>query len=514
MSTLAEDIGPEQEGGGLRFYLDVIRRRKWIVLGVAAVAVAIAAAMSLLAKPVYRAETKIVIGQGGGLVQPGFANSIQPYTATMSDLISSDIVASNVIQALHLTMSTHQLLAKISTSINPQTAVVNVYVDDHDKAQAVRIDQQVAVVFSQLVADRFGRASTAPQSGGSAATQPLSANVFDPAHALPGRVSPKPTRNIVIAVVLGLILGVIAAFLREHFDRGLRTREDVERAFGLPVVGQIPFTTKGKEERRVAWQGRGQTAEAFRGLRANLQYLVVHRPLRTILVTSASAEQGKTTVTANLAVTIARAGSSVVVVDGDLRRPRLESAFAVTAEGEGLTNVLVGAADIDRVLVDVELSTDGQTEAGRLALVPSGPLPPNPSELLASPQMRALLERLSARFDYVLIDSPPVLLVSDALELAREVDGVLVVVRRGKGSTDEARELRATVDRLGIQLVGAVLTDVEPVGSYGSYGDESRAAAGDSGRSRRGQRRQAPRRPRREPASTEAELPPAVSEEV
>jgi capsular exopolysaccharide synthesis family protein len=488
----------ESAGTGLRHYLDVIRRRKWVVISITAVCVAAALVLSLTQKPVYRAATKIVIGQGGGLVQPGFANSIQPYTATMSDLISSDIVAKNVIDSLQLEMTPHELLSKISTSINPQTAVVDVYVDDHDKTQAVRIDQQVATVFSRLVTDRFGRASAA-----SGTTQPLSANVFDPAHALPGRVSPRPARNIAVALVLGLILGLVAAFLREHFDRGLRTREDVESAFGLPVIGQVPFPTKGKEERRVAFEGRGETAEAFRGLRANLQYLAVQRPLRTILITSASPEQGKTTVTANLAVTIARSGASVVVVDADLRRPRLEATFGVDARGVGLTSVLVGAAELAEVLRDVELPQDARREAGRLAFVPSGPLPPNPSELLTSAQMTALLDRLSATFDYVLVDSPPVLLVADALELARDVDGVVLVVRRGSASTDEARELRATVDRLGIHLVGAVFTDVDPVRSYGSYGESSPPPPSGGRRRRRAEAQPEPAAAASGPASEE-----------
>jgi capsular exopolysaccharide synthesis family protein len=337
----------------------------------------------------------------------------------------------------------------------------------------------VAVVFSNLVTERFGRSSA------SGSSQPLSANVFDPAHLLPGRVSPRPARNVVIAFVLGLILGLVAAFLREHFDRGLRTREAVERAFGLPVIGQVPFGSRGKEERVVAFEGRGETAEAFRGLRANLQYLAVKRPLRTILITSASPEQGKTTVTANLAVTIARSGASVVVVDGDLRRPRLEAAFGASSTGPGLTTVLVGAAELGEVVRDVELPSGGQGESGRLAFIPSGPLPPNPSELLASAQMSDVLDRVGAMFDFVLIDSPPVLLVADALELARECDGVVLVVRHGQSSTDEARELRATIERLGINLVGAVMTDVAPVRQYGNYGDTPPESGGGARRGRR-----------------------------
>jgi capsular exopolysaccharide synthesis family protein len=291
-------------------------------------------------------------------------------------------------------------------------------------------------------------------------------------------------RNVAIAAVLGLILGLLAAFLREYFDRGLRSREKVEQAFGLPVIGQVPFEQRRRKrnQRAVVWDGFGEIAESYRALRANLQYLAVKRPLRTILVTSASPAQGKTTVTANLALAIARSGASTIALEGDLRRPRLDEAFGVPNDGPGLTSVLVGSAEFDMAVQEVPLPVgrDGSSrEVGRLSLLPSGPLPPNPSELLSSMQMRKLLDRLGVSYDYVLIDSPPLLLVADALELARMVDGVVLVVRNNHATTDEARELRALVERLDIHLVGAVFSDIAPLGSYGTYGvygeDEQRS---------------------------------------
>jgi capsular exopolysaccharide synthesis family protein len=213
--------------------------------------------------------------------------------------------------------------------------------------------------------------------------------------------------------------------------------------------------------------------EAFRGLRANLQYLAVRRPLRTILITSAAAGQGKTTVTANLAIAIARSGATTVAIEGDLRRPQLVEALGVSKERPGLTNMLVGAEDLENVLLYIPLTTgeNGSGRAGEVAFVSSGPLPPNPSELLSSLQMTELLERLVSTFDHVLIDSPPLLLVADALELARMVDGVVLAVRANSASADEAREVRALVERLGIHLVGVVLTDVERPATYYGYGD-------------------------------------------
>ncbi len=387
----------------------------------------------------------------------------------MADLIRSNDLVGRVIRRLHLDLTQEQVLGKLAVSINPQTSVMKLSVTDHSGETARAINAEIGAVFAQLVKQRLGK--------GSPGVPPVTATIWDPAHVLPARVSPRPLRNVVIAGALGLVLGLLAAFLRDHFDRGLRTREMVEQAFGLPVIGQIPFARlRRKDQRIVFWQGFSDVAEAFRALRANLQYLGVKRPLRTILITSAAPGQGKTTVAANLALAIARSGATTIVVEGDLRRPRLDDAFDVPGHGPGLTSVLVGAVDVDEAIIDVTTPTSAATDGvggdreGRLSILPSGPLPPNPSELLSSLQMTKLLDRLALAYDYVLIDSPPVLVVADALELARIVDGVVVVARRDRATCDEAREVRSLVDRLGINLLGVVFTDVAAASGYYGYG--------------------------------------------
>jgi tyrosine-protein kinase len=478
----------QQLGLGLRHQLDVIRRRKWIVLSVLATAMAAAALFSAIERATYRAESKILIGQAGSLPSPTSAGQItQTYTATMADLLKSNDLAVRVIARLGLDRAPEDVLKKVSASINPQTSVIKLSVDDHSARQARLINQEIGTVFSELVKQRLGKGTPATPS--SPAIPPVTATIWDPAHILPEKVSPKPVRNIAIAGVLGFILGLLAAFLRDHFDRGLRNREMVEQEFGVPVIGQIPFAKLRKRDRRVVfWQGFGEVAESFRALRANLQYLGVKRPLRTILITSASPQQGKTTVAANLALAIARSGANVIVLEGDLRRPRLDDAFDASPHGPGLTSVLVGEMDVDEAIVDVAMpstltaegSTHGERE-GRLSFLPSGPQPPNPSELLSSVPMTKLLDRLALGYDYVLIDSPPVLIVADALELARLVDGVVLVVRRNHATKDDARELRALVERLGINLLGVVFTDVAPAGLYyGGYRDRPGATGGET----------------------------------
>ena len=473
----------EQIGAGLRSYIDVIRRRKWVVLAAFVFAVFAAILLSLAQRPVYRSESKILIGQGKSVPAPQVVNVTQVYTATMADLLKSNDIADRVIRRLGLDDTPEHLLSKVTVSINPETSVIKLSVDMHAEDDARNINAAFGAVFSALVNERLGKPTGNPD------IPPLTATVWDPAHVLPRKVAPRPVRNVVIAGVLGLVLGLLAAFMRDHFDRGLRTREMVEGAFGVPVIAQIPFAKFRKKDRRIVfWQGVGEVAEAFRGLRANLQYLAVKRPLRTILFTSASPQQGKTTVTANLALAIARSGATTIVVEADLRRPRLDDAFETSPHPLGLTSVLVGNADVDEAIVDMSLPTGqlpGGTRVereGRLSYLPAGPQPPNPSELLSSLQMRKLLDQLALSYDYVLIDTPPVLLVSDALELARHVDGVVLVVRRNNATKDEARELRALVERLDVTLVGAVFTDVTPAGGYGTYGGYRDAPRGSRDR--------------------------------
>jgi capsular exopolysaccharide synthesis family protein len=479
----------EEAGFGLRRYVEVAWRRKLIVFAVILAAIGAAAAASVAVEPVYRAEMKLVVGQGGEvLLDPTQSASIPRFTATMGELVESRVVAERVITNLDLTETSKGLLGKISVSSNPDTAVLDVRVDDGDPERARQIAAEIGRVFPQLVEETFGnRTTTTPttttptdQQQQQPVTPPVApvVAVFDPAQASSTPISPRPVRNVVLAGVLGLVLGLLAAFLADYFDRTLRRREDVEQNFQAPVIGQVPFQRKPSKP-AIDWTRFGEGAEAFRTLRANLQYLSVKRPIQTILLTSASAGQGKTTVSANLAIAIARSGSTAVVIEGDLRRPMLPAAFGVDGVGPGLTGVLVGTSDLDSAVIEVPLPVGASGPAGRgegrVWFLPSGPLPPNPPELLSSERMADLLDEVRTSYDYVIIDSPPLLPVADGLELARIVDGVILVVRRNRTTSDEAREVRDLVDRLGISLLGVVFTDSTPPASY--YYDVRQARA-------------------------------------
>jgi capsular exopolysaccharide synthesis family protein len=477
----------EEPGLGLRRYVEVAWRRKLIVVAVILAAIGAAAAASVAVEPVYRAEMKLVVTPSGQVLDPTQQAAIPRFTATMADLVESRVVAQRVITNLDLTESPKALLNKVSVSTNPDTASIDVRVDDGDPARAQEIAREIGEVFPRIVADTFVPATpttTTPTDPNQQQQQPVAPPpppqvfVFDDAVATNTPISPRPVRNVVLAGVLGLVLGLLAAFLADYFDRTLRRREDVERNFEAPVIGQVPFQRRPSKP-AIDWTRFGEGAEAFRTLRANLQYLSVKRPIQTILLTSASAGQGKTTVSANLAIAIARSGSTAIVIEGDLRRPMLPAAFGVDGVGPGLTGVLVGTSDLDSAVIEIPLPVGASGPAGRgegrVWFLPSGPLPPNPPELLSSERMVDLLDEVRTSYDYVIIDSPPLLPVADGLELARIVDGVILVVRRNRTTSDEAREVRDLVDRLGISLLGVVFTDSTPPASY--YYDVRQARA-------------------------------------
>jgi len=270
--------------------------------------------------------------------------------------------------------------------------------------------------------------------------------------------SPQIVRNMLLAVLLALALGVGLATLRDRLDGALTTEEELERVYGLPILARIPRARGfGKRLKEHAIAGRSSSApvaEAFRTLRANLRYFSVDRELRSILVASPIAADGKSSVAAGLAMTMAQMGDSVVLVEADLHKDHSSEAF-VEPSHHGLSTVLSGAVALDDALIDVPVGLAG--EDGRsLTVLRSGPIPPNASELMESERMRTLMGDLEERFDTVIIDSPPLSLVSDALALVQEASGVIVVSRLNHTKQHAAVEFRNQLAMLNGPALGVV----------------------------------------------------------
>ncbi|MEA2900182.1 MAG: tyrosine-protein kinase [Actinomycetota bacterium] len=299
------------------------------------------------------------------------------------------------------------------------------------------------------------------------------------------RVRPEPVSAGMSAAVVGMVLGVALAFLFEYLDESIKTKDDVQRAVGskVPVVATIPAITEWRDRTKTEVVSvsapRSSAAEAYRSLRTTVQFAGLERPVNVIAITSPTAGEGKTTALANLAVVVAGAGRRVVMLDCDLRRPRIHNFFGLSNE-VGFTSWMVGDAPLSAALQDVP-------GIRRLSLMASGPIPPNPSELLSSRRFPELVRTLQSEGALVLIDTPPLLPVTDAAVIARSIDLSFMITMAGKGTRKHLRHAMDILDQVDAPIGGIVLNGVEADRqSYyeGSYYGEAAAPPPPSQRRR------------------------------
>jgi receptor protein-tyrosine kinase len=310
--------------------------------------------------------------------------------------------------------------------------------------------------------------------------------LWQPAQAAPNPISPRPTRDLAAGLAVGLIVGICLALVVDRFDNRLKEPEDFEREYDLPVLAKVPrLGGRGAGRRHqddgvVGFQRYGaQLLEPYRTLRSSLQFLQAQRGFKTILITSGYPGEGKSAAACNLALALTLSGFRVVLVDADLRNPRIHD-YLNLENREGLSNLLAGTAELtatmQRVQVDDYLPrsnggrpSEGGILPGKLLCITSGTLPPNPAELLGSAQMYSLLSELQNRGDYVILDSPPLLPVADAVALASHLDAVILVGRAGRSSTDEAREVRTILGRVEARPLGVIMIGPPTTARYYGY---------------------------------------------
>ncbi len=282
--------------------------------------------------------------------------------------------------------------------------------------------------------------------------------------AKPGaKTSPRPTRNAILAVFLGIILGVGLAFLVEYLDDTLRTREDFEKYYDTSIIGEIPHVSaEHLPQNHIIYSEMPQhpAVEGYRTLRTNLQFLNLEGEAKVILFTSAGPEEGKSTVMVNLGAALSEMGKKVLLVEADLRKPVLDRYFKVSP-GRGISGVLSGGVPLE----------DAVQPAGfeNLYVMVAGVKPPNPAELVASEDMRNAFERVRQFADFVLVDSPPVLAASDAMALAPAVDGVIIMAGYAKADRDSARRTSELLRKVNARILGLVINNIAPSTRYGYY---------------------------------------------
>jgi len=297
-------------------------------------------------------------------------------------------------------------------------------------------------------------------------------NISIQSHAVTpgGPIGPQRGRNILVALLLSFAAGIGLAFLLDYLDDSVRTSEDISRHLGLPTLALIPHYLAGAEKKKLLAAGNGNglgpsaalitlderhspMAEAYRHLRTSLLFSSAGKPPKTILVTSSQPSEGKTTTAINTAITLAQSDADVVIIDCDLRRPRLHTHFGMD-NNRGLTNYLSGDKDTSSLIRTYK-------DLPRLKIVTSGPIPPNPAELLSSNEMRNLLQFMSGRFQHVIIDSPPAISFTDAAILSTLVDGVVLVAMANKSSIHLMRQFKQRISSIGARIYGVVLNGLK-----------------------------------------------------
>jgi capsular exopolysaccharide synthesis family protein len=479
------DVPPAEEMT-LRDYASVVWRRKWIVILPMVLTTLVAVALSAAQTPMYRASAQVLVktpatayslGSTGDVLSPRLVeNELQ--AAKGSELIGELRGVIGGEPSLSVSVSEgSDVFTFTATSSDPElaAAAANTYATSYiERQRTILLDEyaaRVAVLTEQLAAIERGEVDSTRQADYEFELEDLAVSIelaktsgstlIDEATPPSTPYEPNTMRTATLALVVGLLIGLGAAFLLDYLDTSVRDEDDLVRATGLPNLATIPhLPTKKTSGGEVPYlvtreHPHSPAAEAFRHLQTAIKFLSLERSLHTVLVTSPRPGEGKTTTATNLAITAARSGQRVMLIDCDLRKPQAHLFFELPNE-LGFTSVLLGEATMRDA---AQLVSDAE----KLAVITSGPIPPNASELLAGDRTKASFEVLRASVDLIIVDSPPVLPVSDPVILASLVDGVIVVA--SAGSTDR-RQLARAIDRLqqiDAPLLGTVLNRFDPV---------------------------------------------------
>ncbi len=502
---------------GLRSYALVVRRRKWWVIGLGLAGLGISVAISVTSANQYSATAQVLVQPSGGSAALGAApqpvTPIQVQTSLL--LVSSAPVKQAVfrqlgtepaVSAAQVAQTNIIAITAISTAPARAALIANTYAREFIKHQRTVAFRELTAAELQLRAQirslrkqiKTLRAATGAASevaallnqqavlkeqlaqmqvNGTVTTGGLS--LVTPAQAPASPSAPKPRRDGLLGLAAGLILGLGAAFLRDNLDDALNSKEAAEHIGGAPVLAAVPMVTSWKKRDKPLVVSiaspTSPAAEAYRSLRTSLQFARQEHDLQTILVTSPAAAEGKTSTLANLGAVFAQAGEQVVLVSCDLRRPRLGKFFALDEE-IGLTTMMLGQHSLEQAVQPVH-GHQG------LWVLGAGPLPPNPAELLNGTQAREAFAALRKGFDLVLIDSPPLLPVTDAVVLSKEADGVLLIVAAGQTRRGDLHRAAEKLAQVNAPVLGLVLNEVTRQGGNGysnaySYGYGTYVAAG------------------------------------
>jgi len=536
--------------------------RAWLPLLVASVLLAAGAAfvVSSLLPKVYEAKARLNVGQSLSAVNPDYNQLLvsQRLSTTYAAVATTRPILETVIGQLGLGVTSDELLKRVRADAPLDSTLLTIVAQDADPARAAAIanalaeqliaasptiqgrqaefqasidadlkatqeqirttqaqvetlsglpnrtaaqDAELATLEGRLVSLRSTYATLLSFSSGNASNL---LSVIEPAVAPSLPVSPKPLLNTLLGAILGLLIAAGIAFVAEYLDDAVKDADAVQEVAGLSTLGTIARMTgeRGRSEiyqLAAALRPRSGVAEAYRTLRTTIEFASVDAPIQTLLVTSSIPGEGKTITASNLAVVFAQAGRRVLLVDADLRKPGVHVVFDLP-NAHGLTTLLRS----NEVSLDAVAHS---TEQANLRVLTTGPLPPNPAELMGSQRMRTLLKSLQAAADLVIFDSPPLQAVTDSAVLSSFLDGTILVIDAGHSRRGTVRQAREVLAKAGANVLGAVLNRIQAQADsdyshyYGEYyGDYYRSPEGTGGTAQGTQESPAGSGPRKPPA--------------
>jgi len=498
-------------GDEIRRYLALSFHWGWLLILMTLLGGIVAYGLSVRMTPIYQASAKILINQAPATKSADYASVMtsERMAQTYAQIITTKRVLESVIDDLNLTYSSDTLREAITVEPVRDTQLIQVYLEDRDPQLAARSLNHLVDVFIEqnrsMQEERFSESKNnlskqlddinarirearneLDQLGDQAEQQAERARIeasigeyqriysslllsFEQVRLSEAQstsslipveravipeepIRPRIQLNTWLAALAGFFLAVGIAYVSEAMDDTIKSTGDVNHHLGLPVLGFIARFERGMKV-ITATEPRSPVAEAFRSLRTNLQFASVDHPLRTILVTSPSPADGKSTVAANLSTVLAQGGHQVILVDGDLRRPNIHKVLGI-ANRSGMSALFVQPKpELAGSLQDSKIEG--------LSVLTAGEIPPNPSELLGSDKFTAILDSIKEQADIVVIDSPPVMAVTDSAVLAPRVDGVLMVIKPGTTDLAASKQAVEQLHRVGANILGVVLNEVE-----------------------------------------------------
>jgi capsular exopolysaccharide synthesis family protein len=426
----------------------------WVIASLGA-ALVVAGVLTWTATPQYSSTTRLFISTSQSDESSAYTGNLfaTQRVTSYADLVASRRVAESVADRLGDDTDPRDLREQVEATVVPETVILEISATDADPERAADLAQAYAEELSLLVDEL-----ETPKGKQDAV---IKATLVDDGHIAEDPVSPQPLRNLALAGVLGLLLGVGLAVARELLDTSVKGADDVAGITDAPVLGTIFVDNDAKRPPADVLATATPWAEAFRVLRTSMQYIEVDHDQKVVVVTSSLPEEGKSTTAVNLALTLTQAGHRVALVECDLRRPLIAERLSLD-NAIGTTTVLIG-----KVSVEDAIQTYGNTDLDVLAC---GPIPPNPSELLQSNAMEKMLTDLRSRYDTIILDAPPLLPVTDAALLATRADGAVVVVRHGKTTRDQLAHALERLEAVDSKALGLVMNMTPAKQSQSAYG--------------------------------------------